>query len=313
MDADWPLWRGDFIEASWLQGNTGHVPFRQYLEAALDQAMYLRVRPRVREGQPVNVDIRIRSLRLGRDQNRMLFMMDAAKSLLIDGQATELVSPYRSGRQLRGSESPTTFEGSVERVTRSLDVPVGPHTVGIVATFLIVAKPGFVGGMGFPATMPSDWQFEITRQFESPVEVVAADSIGVRLVADENLSALMRRAVTPIFTLRPRPDGSQYLVVWVNFSDPPMGVAFDIFVRDVATGREQWFGTGWKVVGGDGLHSEAMIDVVDDTRWMLESKSLQIILRPNAALAEPTADLFEIWGKELIYPEVRIMGRPAAN
>jgi len=308
-DAAWFVWRGDFIEEAWLRRRTGDETLKRYLQAAIDQAMYLRVRPRVRQGQPVSMDVCMRDMRLGRNRNHMLFMINQASAVVADGQQVGDLA-YRSGWTLQSASSPSARDHTLIHARHGFDLPLGRHTVGIDATFRIFVLPQGLRGSSswFAATRPDDWQLELTRRFESPVELLPAESPGVRLVADPSLH--MRRVITPHPYTQTQGSGAPYVSISVDFGALPIDVAFDVSVRDVDSGREEPFGGVWEAKDGYGGSMSLNVQVREANQWLLTSNSLEIILKPNPQLAEPTFNIFEIWDGELTYRIDRIPGRP---
>ena len=310
--SEWAAWRGDFIEDAWRLGQTTDSTMQQYLETAVDRATYLRVRPRIRQGQPVTIQVNREEMRLGRDRNRMLYLISEGNAVVADGQVLA-PAESRSGIVMQGS-GPTAAEDMTPIGVRlPLDLPLGSHSVGIDATFRVFARPGMLNrGYGFSSTQPSDWQFVISRRLEAPIEILDRDSPGVRLVDDETLAAHMRTAVRPRLARRAWRGQRERIVAWVDFHSPPMNVAFDVVVRDTASSRECILGSIAEKQGG-GHTMAPSVELNDDTRWILNATTLEIVFRPSVDAAEATYDLSEIWGGTVVVPVSSIPVEPAAR
>ncbi len=251
----------------------------------------------------------MRNARLGHDKNQMLFLFNESVSFLVDGNLDH-EPKTRSGTYLTGNEPAKAFPASFLQLRPLLDVPIGQHTVGVDVTFHVFARPGLQRWLNaYTVTQPSDWQFTMTRRFESTIEVVGSDAENIRMVTDLGLEAPVRRALTPSLSLLSRSPQTQLLFADVHVGAVPVDVAFDVVVRD-AMGREQALGATWYSRGGSGGSTDSSLVLNDVPGWMLNSDSLEIVLRPNPRVAEFTSDIVEIWGRELVYRIDRILGQP---
>lgn len=152
-------------------------------------------------------------------------------------------------------------------------------------------------------TALADVNFEVPLKFE----LVGRETPLARPVVDEKLRAEVQRCIR-VAEVR-----LSDVVPHVTFRAvrPPVDLAFKIFVRDGdrelpvgttaysrADGAMQTRLGGIPHFEGDGRPSP-----------VLKATTVDVILRPDAGVAEETADIVEFWGEEVVFRDVTVLGR----
>jgi hypothetical protein len=169
--------------------------------------------------------------------------------------------------------------------------PVGKHAFGETLHVEI-----FGGSMRRPPGGPA--LFTTTRVLTGSFEVVPAGSKDViKALFDPSRQAAVEAAVsTAGFAYA---HGSRQLNGSINFTNPPVDLAFDVFVR--YGGKEFPMGQV-NCRGAPGMDGYGIVSVVSDPA----PKQIDVILRPSRAAAAGTVGLYSYWNKEMVFKSVPV-------
>lgn len=291
----WDPWWGDVFEAAWAGSLVSDARFKQYLTTAIDGAMYLRMRPAVHANIPTRIDVMLRSPRTGSPGVSNLFLESRGVSLLIDGQpAIEL----RNGCGVGMAHWTESFEQNLVVATEQLNLPIGSHRIGVETNFTIRDANPLSFNWSPPQQLSKSETLTLSRIVESTIEIIPDDERRVRLMHDESMSDAMNRSIIPEFRTQNWESAQPMLFTYVNFNRPPANVAFEVILRERASGREWPLGTVWSEKAG-GQTMALKLDVDERNDWILHSSTLELVFRPSTAAAEETWSLFEVWNGEL--------------
>ena len=299
-NATWDAWWGDFIEWGWRRSRISRTRFEKYLHSAIDAAAYLRVRRSVHPDVRTRIDVMLRPPRAGSHGISTLEVHCRGDALLADG---EKLSDVLRGSALGLGYRPLSADSSVISTSSALPLKPGLHTITMQVEFMF-SNAGAATSLG-TSSENDYWSISTSREIEAPVEILADAASGVTLLPNDAETERLKAAITPTLAVRtwftPRPS----LVAFVAFQYPRVNVAFDVIVRDVATGREINLGGVWAAQGDQHILAP-WVEVNDEIAWVLDASSVEIILRPSVAAAESTWNLYEIWDGELRYPRVTV-------
>jgi len=302
----WDAWWGDFVETGWRRSQMSRTRVEQYVQTAIDMAAYLRVRRSVHPDVRTRIDVMLRPLRAGSNGISTLQVHCRGDALLADG---EKLCDVLRGSSLTAGDQPRGVDSSVVAATSALPLEPGRHTIAMEVEFMFSdgGAPSRLGSATRTTTLSANdhWSISASREIEAPIEILADAAAGVRLVPDGAMTERLRTSITPSLAVRtwftPRPS----LVAFVDFQYPRANVAFDVIVRDAATGREINVGGVWGALG-DQHQLAPWVELNDEIAWVREATSIEIILRPSVPVAESTWNLYEIWDGELRYPGVAV-------
>jgi hypothetical protein len=255
--------------------------------------MELKVRPRVRQGDPLAWAIETKT--------RM-----PAEFMLVFGGRLRCSSGIVNDASMEGSIEVHVTKGG--RSTQSRDVRYrcmapGRQKVSLAGTGEIRAQINAFRAVA--AIKPGQLYYSEPITLRAEFEVVPADTQDVRKVADESLHAALQKQIRPPSLRLDRsaklPAGKVRIMMadsggWNGSPGPPMDLAFEILAR--TAGQEHRL--GWMLVRKSGdpaylwdfSHEGPAVQTVD------------VILRSSAETARKTTDITEIWDGELVYPNV---------
>jgi hypothetical protein len=93
--------------------------------------------------------------------------------------------------------------------------------------------------------------------------------------------------------------GSRQLNGSINFTNPPVDFAFDVFVR--YGGKEYPMGQV-SCRSGPGMNCYGIVIVASDPA----PKQIDVILRPSRQAAAGTVGLYSYWNKEIVFKNVPV-------
>lgn len=286
-----PRW-GDLVEKVQAEGKLDAARAERYAEQAVDGAMTFKVRPRVTRGAPISYRIVHGTARVGDDYEDRFYLRMKGRTLTLGG--VREVNGGGSGHGLSatgGGWSGRTFQLSTEQWAM---IPDGNHT-------LTCETQGTVRTSS-KGSAPVIWSSPMT--FSAEVEIVPADRPTATPMVDASQRAAVEAALSPgRLELR-----NQYgtgagvrLAGRVNIRRPPIGVAFEVFVR-TPDGREWRIGQISKPAGGQTSYHIGR----NVPGFPVDQKTVDLILRPSREVAAGTVDVFEYWGDEVVLKGVSV-------
>ena len=192
------------------------------------------------------------------------------------------------------------------------DLPPGEHEL----TIRVLAGVTDKGTEDLHHGAPLLAETVLTHTFK--VEVLPADDLGVTVNTDLSLAAAMQAAFTDWsaansnysepMRIKIRPDGDQHYVnLRLRHLPLPLPVSADLLLRD-SDGREFAIGgfTCGRASGGCRHHMRFYVDLgVPDPA----EATVGLVLRPNPEHALDTTNVYEIWGGEIVIPNVPVEHR----
>lgn len=167
------------------------------------------------------------------------------------------------------------------------------------------ARYEMYGAEGPPAVF--DWE----QTVRAPITVLPADaSDDVQLSIDPTLRDAVRASIhfgaqngdPRGITIRRSDDGSVWVTSDLTVDSPPVAVAFDVLLRDPATGREAELG---RITGGPrGRHSHGGGTSPTLKDW--PTSRATVVLRPSFAAARGTPTITTIWGEPIVFDDVPV-------
>ncbi len=299
----WDAWWGDFVDTGWRRSQISRARFERYVHTAIDAAAYLRVRRSVHPDVRTRIDVMLRPLRAGNRGISTLQVHCRGDALVADGRK---LSDVLRGSALDVGRQPMGGDWSMVAASSALLLPPGPHPIAMEVEFMF-SDGGAPSRLGSSATQTANphWSISASRSIQAPIEILADDAASVRLVPNVSLAEQLRASISPSLVVRtwftPRPS----LVAFIDFQYPRVNVAFDVIVRDPATGRAINLGGVWAALG-DRHQLAPWVELNDEIAWVREAGRIEIILRPSVAAAESTWNLYDIWDGELRYPGVTV-------
>jgi hypothetical protein len=137
------------------------------------------------------------------------------------------------------------------------------------------------------------------------IEILPRDAVIVETREDAALAPAVRKSLR----IAPIERQSGYLSLMVNAANPPANLAFDVFAR-IRSGPKKGelvpIGSLSFVKSSNGGYG-----IGADSKDLLDTDSVDLILRPSARAAEMNVDLDWIWtGPEIVYDDIKI--KPAS-
>jgi len=288
MSKAWVTGWGDMVELLRAQGELPEEKWRQYVKQG--PVILLEVRPRVRIGAPLPVRVG-HAARVGR--MGVSFIKHRDLGMEISGQAySEYWCRGLSISALfpRPDVSQYTIPATEAVVAKLKE---GPQTGKLKKDLWVylTAPTDFVDGKVKPI---GTWRVELERKWE----LVGGET--VKLVKNEEVRWAVEKAVT----VKVRRGGGDRVSVWVLIQSVPVGVAFDVFVRE---GQKEWK-VGRIACGAFSGRTDRGLDekAAGLGDWC------EVVLRPSKEAAEETVDVTEIWDGEVVIKEV-VVERPTTR
>lgn len=276
-----PEW-GDLIEVAWTKGLLTPEQKTRYAANALGIAAAMR--ERMHAGEWAGLELEVRLPRAGR---RMYFEIEPAlKSVHLAGRPANINTAH-------GSVSMQGGGGGAGRIGTGvmLDAPVGRHKANIV--WSIAVRVGAVG-LGEPdATLEfrHDTTVEVVPP-EEPLVVVEPDE-SLRLRVEAAIAASGLRAAP----IESGPDAGRVdLTAQVTITNPPVNLAFDVLVRDPASGREWLLGGVVTPESPNHGHTTSIRSALDG----FTVRRAEIVLRPSPVRALAVNGIDRIWDGEVV-------------
>jgi len=307
MQKTWFAWWGDFIELAWQAGAAREQTIIQYARTAVEGAYTLEIPDRVRQGSMLTVGAAHAPMRAGSTGSLMaevrygrVTMEDGTSLGGGSGMSRSSISNGSSGRSSSGS---------------MMSLPMGKHTAGSESIVRIYPAGGFAfGPLGAEGSGSNDDESqplaEFALQLQKPFEVVPADQEIVERVADPTLEPAIR-AATAVRTMQAlRTSRGTAFLCDVNIKNPPVDVAFEIFVR---VGEREWPVGLLSAEAGAKRERDhislqrtrggAANDLI--TEFPADAETVDVVLRPSSEAAE-SGGIFRIWDGEIVLSNIAI-------
>ncbi|MCY2953127.1 MAG: hypothetical protein NTU53_14280 [Planctomycetota bacterium] len=276
----WPRGWGDFVEAAEGGGKVPAEKWQRYLKQALETGLKLDTRLRVRKGAVLPIRTSTGNARVG--QKQRLWVEYSYKKLELDG--VECVK--RQGNS-GGGMSMSSSGGGASWWPLAADDPVfaklteGQHTVRQTMDVKLCdqSKPLKSGGYAVL------WQTTLAR--EAKWELVNGQT--VKVVKDAGLREAVEKALK---ATRQDPANSRYVSLNIDAREPPVGLAFDVFVRQ---GEKEW-----KVGSVAFAAKKAAGWSVGGSAAEVTAEAFDVVLRPSVAAAEGHVEQDELWDGEVV-------------
>lgn len=290
-DTPWQTYWGDWLEDARASNQLSADQWKQYLTNIWKSAFTLRLRARVRQGDPLPFLFQFNPTRGGSRPNATPTMqlsqiqlrwegpaMDATAGRSIPAFTTQLNEPVDLLRYVL----PNGFPKSIQPGNQQLHVTA---TVGVFDDSNMITKPCISTG-----------QIDIPAAFT----LLPSDQPSVRIIDSAKWQSSIHESLKPHLY---RDNRRESLIdCMILTKHPPLGVGFNVDLR--FNGQTLDLGSfacpadsdqGWKVIGaanysdGDG--------------------AIDIILRSSKTAAIESIDTYDVWQGELIYRNVPVISR----
>ena len=232
MQATWHSWWGDFIEYAWQQGSVSEQNIIQYARTAVETSYELEIPERVRPRSMLMVGSSHAAKRAG-NTGLLMAEVQSGPVRMEDGMVLSS-GGGRSRSSISGGNTGRSASGS------TIDLPVGKHVASSDATVRIYPAASFMStsiGEVEPSATPPAPLVEFTMRMEKGFEVVPDDQEIVERFTDASLEPAIRAATTIRTIMAARMPRGTTILCDVDIRNPPVGVAFEVFVR---VGEREW-------------------------------------------------------------------------
>jgi hypothetical protein len=292
----WTSGWAELIELARRRGDVTDEQWQTYVEQAVGDGVTLRLRPRVRAGDPVPYALKVAPLRGGNSVWPDPWVHVLAVEL--DGRAQDVVddSPHR----------PESFSEPCVLPDTALPpgLPTGQHQGHLLVELsfmsgnpgLFPTQPRAYADRIYAATQAAD--FTVRRSLPFQIVVAPATEPPLEPVSDDRFAADVTAAL-----LGPR--GAQLwstgelTVHLITGPPPPVGLSFRVFARD---GTREW-PVGYLVCAKD---TGAIIQLTALPSPQPPPPRIDIVLRPDAAPAIRTLDVLSAWNREVVLRDVAV-------
>ncbi len=278
-----PDW-GTLLEQAHSSGRLTDAQWARYLRQAAPSTMFgLRLRPRVRRGDPVPYRLDEMGGRAAGESKLRLRIDDPR--LVWDGRS---LPPHTGSHS--SSTGGLSGGGSTGSAVYPPDVPTGlsdgTQHVHLVAgaSLHVAASDGSVDENSPPLLA---WQIDQPGTFD----LVPADRPTVTMVHDPALADAVRRSLA-VRSIEQRGTDYPYVSVDVAIEGPPVGMAYRIVL--VGGGREVPGGTV-ALPAGSGSHQFGT-----GGQGRASGATVDVVFRPDPAVAAATVDTFAVWDGEVV-------------
>lgn len=305
----------ELIETAWAKGKLSNGELERYSYRFFEASARVVVRPRVRLGQPMTIQLDMYPRGFGSrwrsNRNPAGSPLETRYQVLkvtVDGKPSDLIA-WMPGLVLPGLVSPglDPTGRAISPPDKRVNLEAGEHTLEFAIRFGVARTSG-----ASPRPLPTNetWPpqlFEWKTTIEVPFSVIAADAPPPPIVDDEAVRREVARAIDFIRCTASYVDGAWKPLSASGISslsdllDGKPQLAYDIVWR---SGDQEWIAgaiysdhgqltRGWPV---------PMISGLDETL-----EKIDIILRPNPHVAEIwTTDGGPILGGEIVYENIPI-------
>ena len=276
-----PAW-GDWLERARAAGRLSDDRWHRYAAGSWPGAYQLRVRPRVRDGDPIPYRVDGLPARVGNKAG--LYLVQTGEQITWPGGPTPEPNDNASEGSL-SSNGGGSSGSSVRPDEYAGHLPVGHHTLHLRAAIRILSGPGAVPPLATG-----------TLDLSAPFDLLPADRPTVAVVHDPALADPVRRSVSA--ELRNWSTGTTSPHVTVD--DAPVGLSFELFIRPVG-GPEWSAGTFALPAAAPGRRSTSRFGLGGSRgRRLPTGSTADVVLRPSPAAAVDTIDATEAWDGELV-------------
>ena len=283
----WDTGWGDLLEKLQGNGKLSDTRWKQYLMQASNGVFALKIRPRVRRGDPMPYVVESASRRAS--QSGRLWI--ESNALGIDWLSPHGAVPLRGGLGGMGtalSGSGTSSGGSnINATDLPNDFRDGVQQLRFGATFKVGLPPS--SGSGWGVTPIISGQINMTAAFT----LLPANQPTVKVINDPSLTDAIRKSLRPDYRGAPWPSCN------VNVDGPPVGISFDVFAS--AGGKETKIGS-FACPAGTTAHSWTMMTAPIPVAL----RSVDMIFRSDIDPALNTIDTFEMWNGEIVFKDVQV-------
>ncbi len=276
LNAEWPHAWGDVIESRHALGNLTDAQWETYLHQGLICDM--ETRERIRHGDEWYLSMPLHA-RFGENHTFLEGSFISATS----GSTSQKMEPAPCWGFEAGYPVGEYWVG----VWRPIDLPPGKHHVTV--SILNELWDDYGG-----ATL-GQWVTEHKTQ----VTVLPSGKDSVTPITDESLRAEIEQKTTCDMERYHVAGYKNPVAATVRFEDLPMGVAFDVYLR--VDGEERRAGMCSRSARKE--RHGFCFNVDYDNR---DFDSADIILRPSAASARQSLDVYEFWNGEIIIEDAPI-------
>lgn len=301
VNTAWHLWWGDFIEIGWGAGVVSDQDLIQYARTAMETSYGLQIPPRVRQEAMLMVWLSHAPMRSGRIgsltaevQYGDIGIGDGALPVQMSGRSYTSISSGSSGRSGMGMR---------------MKLPVGTQVAHSELSVRIL--PGRVMAFRMEGTQatPPDNAPDALASFKIPLqatfEVVPSDVEAVERVRDTTLAqAIQNSAKLRLLRATATRRGVE-LTCEIEFTNPPMPVAFDVFAR---IGGKEWLLRSASAEPTSPLMGPTLTMGGSSSTLLLpdfpaDAEVVDVVLRSSAEVAEK-AGLARIWDGEIVLKDV---------
>lgn len=314
LTAHWTDQHSRFVESTWASGDLNDDRFAKYVKAAIDQAIVLSARPKMRSGQSLMVQSELDAIRLSSDFNRSSTGGMADRVFVLQKRYE-----IRNGDELLwGARHATTSAPigsgySATSQSMTLDLEPGDYDLTVVADLqMYLITYGIVPiDTDDPNLRVASWRVAKTV----PVSVLSPDEHFIALIADDDpvIATQLRDSVIIDLSsesIRIENTTQSYETGrgFVDLHRPPIDVAFTVYghLDGVETVVGSFARKAGQRAGGGWLHRPVR-NVYPD------AEAIDIILRPDRAAAERTMNIDAIWGGELVFEDVPLRKSPTGD
>jgi hypothetical protein len=288
-----PGW-GDLIESARAAGKLPDAAWARYARQA--PVMGIEVRPRVRRGDPLPYWVVNAPARVGVNSRLVVRQDSRQRRVTVSGLELpgDRTGSYGTSTGLLSAGGTSKSGGRVDPAPLLDRLTDGPQTLRVVATMQVFDSwPAEDNAR--PPLATAELDVTVPWTLDPP------DAPAVRVIRDDSLRPAVERALA-VEHARFTPGNYPYLDLSVNVRGVPVGISYQVAVREAADGREFSAG-GLACPKGTTSHTWGMNvqlngaaapDVVD------------VIFRPDVKAAAGTTDTFEVWDGEVVVKGVKV-------
>lgn len=262
--------------------------FARYIEQGI--AINVRVRPRIRAGDPLPLEVVVLNGRFAR--GRLVYVELEFARFAVDGVA---IPPGRSvnGSVAGSGPTPRGYRTAYDLV-RVGELSVGEHDLNAGLSITFRSHEG--------ASDPRESRVlaEIERQLSFRFAVAAEDTISV-VTPDDAMRERMRSSISAGMVV-PEKDGS--LQLEIRADNPPTDGVFQVSVR--ASGSEEWFATEGRLRFTADERMNYGMSTSNLPKVFHATDRIDIRLTPDPDGARKTVAIEGIYGEEIVIEDVSV-------
>ncbi|MCC6682438.1 MAG: hypothetical protein IT445_16180 [Phycisphaeraceae bacterium] len=280
-----PKW-GDFVEEAQYAGSLDPAKWETYGHQAIRDIFQLELRPRVRLGDPVPYSLLGATARVGNEIHGQLWVQIEGRSVNVDGYTQQFNHGFYASLDVNNSNWMNSNLNLDSTILETL-------TPGRCKLSMHIRLSVYEGAMLSQDDVILEDEFDL----------LPADQPSVRAVTDEPLSQVVRDALgwLEIEMDFVEQNAELYIGGSIRVERLPVGLAFDVFARDRASGQEWSCGSVCMVANREDAYGLGGI-VPND----FDAQSVDVILRPSAEMAAGSIDVFDYWGEQVVIENVPV-------